>query len=308
MHNFSLDMNKFLTVLVLCIGGLYASPYKEHVWPGLEYEQGNTWEEPFFFIQMADCQFGCFTNNQSWTKEIALLSAAVDHINRLRPKFVILCGDMVQTFPQTPKRAAEVAAYKQVASKIDPTIPLICLCGNHDVGNIPVPATILGYEAEFNGPHYFSFWVGGVQGIALNSSLISNPSKAMALYTEQLEWFKTELKAQVNGCPPTHRLVFSHHPWFLTLPTEPDGYFVIPQVRRTLFLNLMKQANVTASFHGHYHRNAYGTYQGMPVITTSAIGRPLGKDPSGFRIVTVYEDHIIHRYYGLSQVPAHVSP
>ncbi|MBP9842105.1 MAG: metallophosphoesterase [Simkaniaceae bacterium] len=286
---------------------LEAITYKPHVWPELEYGNESDWEDSFFFIQMADCQLGCFDNNTSWQKEISLLDAAVVHINRLRPRFVILCGDMVHAFPGTPMRAAETAAYKKVVSKIDRTIPLICLCGNHDVGNTPIPWSILRFEAEFNAPHYFSFWVGGVQGIVLNSSLISDPSQAGPLYIEQLNWFKQQLAVRVNGHPPVHRLVFSHHPWFLKSATEADNYYVIPKARRIPFLDMMKQSGVTAAFCGHYHRNSYGTYQGMPVITTSAIGRPLGSDPSGFRIVKVYHNRIEHAYYGLSKVPTRVA-
>ncbi len=41
---------------------------------------------------------------------------------------------------------------------------------------------------------------------------------------------------------------------------------------------------VRAVFAGHYHRNSYGTLGKMEMITTSAVGRPLGVDPSGFRV------------------------
>ena len=55
-------------------------------------------------------------------------------------------------------------------------------------------------------------------------------------------------------------------------------------------------------FTGHYHRNAGGTYKDIEEVVTSAIGAPLGEDPSGFRIVSVSEIAITHDY-----VPIHES-
>jgi hypothetical protein len=43
------------------------------------------------------------------------------------------------------------------------------------------------------------------------------------------------------------------------------------------------------------------------MITTSAVGQPLGSDPSGLRVVKVFEERIEHAYYGLDEVPDSVS-
>jgi len=45
--------------------------------------------EPFFFIQLSDPQFGMFTTN----KEFAQFAVAT--VNRLRPAFVVITGDLV---------------------------------------------------------------------------------------------------------------------------------------------------------------------------------------------------------------------
>lgn len=41
----------------------------------------------------------------------------------------------------------------------------------------------------------------------------------------------------------------------------------------------------------------------MEMVTTGPVGKPFGNDVSGFRIVTVHEDHIRHQYYGMDDVP-----
>jgi hypothetical protein len=41
----------------------------------------------------------------------------------------------------------------------------------------------------------------------------------------------------------------------------------------------------------------------MEMVTTSAVGKPLAKAPSGIRIVKVYSDRIESVYYGLDEIP-----
>jgi hypothetical protein len=37
---------------------------------------------------------------------------------------------------------------------------------------------------------------------------------------------------------------------------------------------------------------------------TSASGKPLGEDPSGFRIAELSAGRIVNRFYGLGQIPS----
>ena len=53
-------------------------------------------------------------------------------------------------------------------------------------------------------------------------------------------------------------------------------------------------------FCGHLHYNAYSTYKSLEIITTSAVGYPLGKDPPGMRIVKVKKTGVEHTYESLT--------
>jgi len=270
-------------------------------YPGLNRKREGRWRGPFFFIQIADPQFGMFDNDQSWEKETELFSRAVGAINRLKPRFVMMGGDMVNQEAGRPAHAAEVEEYQRIARGIDPAIPLLCICGNHDVGNRPTPAALAAYRREF-GDDRFTFWAGGVCGLALNSNLYWDPTGAPGEQARQEAWLARALQvAREAGAKQI--LVFQHHPWFLTKPDEPDDYFTIPRARRDPALALMRAAGVRAVFAGHYHRNAHGWDGDLEMITTSAVGKPLGNDPSGFRIVQVFEDRIEHAYYSLDEVP-----
>jgi 3',5'-cyclic AMP phosphodiesterase CpdA len=250
-----------------------------------------------FFVQLADTQFGAFTNDRDFAQETANYEFTVANINRLRPKFVVICGDLINKVGD-PVQSAE---YFRITKKIDPSIPVYAVSGNHDVGNEPTPETLAYYREHF-GKDYYSFRQGELYGIVLNSSLISAPSKAQADADRQEAWLREELtKARASGA--RHIVVFQHHSWFLENPNEPTQYFNIPIEQRKRYLDMLKSAGVRYVFAGHYHRNAFGTDAELEMITNGPVGRPLGNDPSGIRIVTVRADRLDHRYYTMGEIP-----
>jgi len=58
--------------------------------------------------------------------------------------------------------------FQQVFEDLHPAIPLVCVCGNHDIGDSPTVATVAQYRNEF-GDDFFSFWVGGCKFLVINS-------------------------------------------------------------------------------------------------------------------------------------------
>ncbi|KAH8067584.1 acid phosphatase [Aureococcus anophagefferens] len=161
-----------------------------------------------------------------------MLNLAVDKINALkpRPQFAIVCGDLVHPFPRarraSPKAGARHAEYQRITARIDPGIALVCVCGNHDVGNVPSRASVTKFEKRF-GPSYGEFRCGRTRCIVLNSQLLNakedfwseephvEAARDMAL--EQDAWLGTRF--------PCRTLFFSHVPPFVEAPDEPKGYF-----------------------------------------------------------------------------------
>lgn len=105
-----------------------------------------------------------------------------------------------------------------------------------------------------------------------------------------------------------HVVVFQHHSWFLEKPDEPSHYFNIPIETRRRYLDLLKTSGVRYVFAGHYHRNAFGRDDALEIITSGPVGRPLGSDPSGIRIVTVTDTGLDHTYYGMGLIPNQFPP
>ena len=256
--------------------------------------------EPFFFIQLSDPQLGMFTENKDFAQDAANFEFAVAAVNRLRPAFVVITGDLVHK----PGDAAQIAEYRRIAAKIDPAIPVYNIAGNHDVENAPTPASLAAYAKIFGADRYV-FRHGGLIGVVLNSSLIHTPEKAAAELAEQDRWLRAELvKARAEN--PRHLVVFQHHPWFLKTAAEPDEYFNIPLARRSAHLALFREFGVRYLFCGHYHRNAEARDGGLENITSGPVGKPLGGAKSGLRVAIVRDDRIEHRYHELGDLPVRI--
>ena len=155
---------------------------------------------------------------------------------------MIICGDLTNATPDHALYQAQVAQSHQDFSQVDAEIPLVCVCGNHDIRNRPTAASIASYQKNF-GDDYFSFWVGGVCNIVLNSSVLKDPSGASAVLAAQQRWLEQQLR-DAKSAMAKHMLLFQHHPLFLAEEVEPDQYFNIPMERRMPLLDQLKQADV----------------------------------------------------------------
>ncbi|WP_229215324.1 metallophosphoesterase [Dyadobacter bucti] len=255
---------------------------------------------PFFFIQMTDTQFGFFTDNKSFERETENFEKAVAAANRLRPAFVVITGDLINK----PADKAQLSEYKRIVALLDPEIPVYHVAGNHDVTNDPRENDIAGYRKEL-GNDFYVIKHNGMRGIVLNSLYFKSPAGVEKEAAAQDRWLTRQLK-KARRASAAPLLVFQHHSWFLAEPEEKDEYFNIPAVTRNKYLALFQQYGVSHVFAGHYHRNAFGKSGTMEMVTTGPVGKPLGKDPSGFRIVKVSGNKVSHQYYELDHIPGQI--
>lgn len=292
----------------------------------------------FHFIQLADPQFGMYARLSGKTvEEIAefrargmnvapsarteghetesrLFREAINEANRLRPDFVVTCGDIVQFWD---KAELSDEALK-IAAELDDGIPMYWVPGNHDLGVYstdpglrvgedfvrPTPETLSRYHDVF-GPDYYSFQHKGVTFLALNTAVMHTPDDVLEEWGEQLRFLEGELAA-AQSAGSTHVIVLTHHPLFLRDPEEEvaeERHLVIPLERRRVVLDLFRRYGVRAVFAGHWHRNNYARDGDMEMVASGSVGYPLGEDPSGYRVVRVYEDRIAHDYYAFGAGP-----
>jgi len=253
--------------------------------------------EPFFFIQVTDPQFGMFSDNKDFAQETANFELAVATVNRLRPAFVVVSGDMLNK----PGDAAQIAEYQRIIRRVNPAIPVYPVAGNHDIGSVPTPADIAVYTNHF-GPDHYTFRHQGLVGIVLNSVVIHSPQQTTNQLVAQERWLQAELK-NARGSGARHVVIFGHHPWFLKTAREPDEYFNVPGERRARYLAWFREAGVKYLFSGHYHRDLVARDAGFEAVATGPIGKPLGEGKSGLRIVIVRDADLEHRFYHFGELP-----
>ena len=259
-------------------------------------------QQPWFFAVLSDPQFGMYAKDNNFTQETANFEFVVANLNHLHPRFVVICGDLVNRTADP----AEIAEYKRVVHELDPSTPVYYVAGNHDVGNIPTAATIAGFHASI-GPDYYTFSADGMLGVVIDSSLIQAPQQDPKAAEQQEAWLKQTL-ATSKSDPSRQVVVFQHIPYFDKAPDEADNYFNIPEPARRKYLDLLKGAGVKYVFAGHLHRNAIAKSGPLTEIVTGAVGMPLGGSLSGFRIVVVDGQQLHPVWYCLAGIPNQVDP
>jgi len=260
---------------------------------GIVNAQKSNASEPFFIIQVTDPQFGMYESDKGFSKETELYEKAVEAINKLNPDFVVLTGDLINKKDDRE----QITEFKRITAKIKKEIPVYYSPGNHDIGQPTTQQDIDNFIADY-GHDRFSFKHNKSLFIGINTCLIK--SNTPGLEEAQFEWLRKELS---KGKKAKNIVLFTHYPFFINSFDEPDAYFNISIETRKRYLTLFKEYGVDAVFAGHLHNNGFGKYGDMQMITTSAVGKPLGKVQSGIRVIKVYPDRVESVYYTLNEIP-----
>jgi len=258
----------------------------------------------FFFIQMSDPQFGMFASRDAAPDdgsfpETPLYEAAIAAANRLKPAFVVITGDLVQV----PTDAEQHAELIRITGQLDESIPMRLAPGNADLGNTPSAESLARYRGKF-GEDYYSFDHQGSHFVVVNSCLAFDPSDVEDEWDRELTFLRDDL-SKARGAE--HIVLFMHHPLFGDSADEPDGLMAIPKVRRQAILEIAHENGVSATFAGHWHKTNESSDGAMAMVVTGPVGYPAGDDPSGLRIVKVYDDRIEHEYFGMDDIPPTVT-
>ena len=281
-----------------------------------------TQHEDFWFLAMADTQFGMFASFAARDAEAiarsklrglepppeavsatgiemecALYEQAIAAANRLRPDFATICGDLIndQGDPE------QLEALFSITARLDQSIPMRWVAGNHDCGLTPTHASIADYRQRFGDDNYF-FDHKGTRFVVFNSSVWFDPSEVPDELASQ-EAFLHRALAEGRNNGAAHLVVLHHHPTFVKHSLEADDWMVIPGERRRVLLDILEEYGVSLSISGHLHRNQIARYGDIQLVSTGPVGCPLGADPSGVRVVKVYEDRIEHEYFAMDRIP-----
>jgi 3',5'-cyclic AMP phosphodiesterase CpdA len=273
----------------------------------------------FEFLFMADCQLGAYatlsgmddddiegfaergmvvrkapkTDGIEW--DVGRYEEAIATANRLRPVFAVMGGDMLDDLTDR----GQLLALRKVTATLDTDISMYWAPGNHDVAYDAVEPTyesVQEYRSIF-GQDYYRFVHEDTSLVVLNTTVLGTPTQLPEEAERQMEALGEHLRAAANESERT--ILIGHHPLFVDHADEEDTYWNVPKVVRLPVIDLARTYGVKTVFSGHLHRNNRAEDAGLEVIASGPVGYPLGHDPSGYRVVTVSEDGVSHRYASL---------
>ena len=224
--------------------------------------------KPFSFVQMCDTQLGM----GGYEHDVRTFELAVDQLNKLKPDFVLICGDLVQKADDK-----SFADFKRIKSGFK--IPCYCAAGNHDVENKPTVETLKKYREKI-GKDYFTVEHKGYTFVVANTQLWKAP---VAGESEKHDaWFRGALEsAKAKGSPV---VVVTHYPLFVKQPDEKEGYYNIAPAKRKELLALFEENGVVAMLAGHTHKLVVNEYKGIQMVNGETTSKNFDKRPMGFRM------------------------
>ena len=235
--------------------------------------------KPYVIVQIADAQLGfdaaiVYQQNQTeyvddLTYEVDCLERAVAEINAIKPDMVIFSGDQVNQH----QNENQWNTFISVISKIDPSVKVMHVPGNHDVILAGGEVDTTPFSSRF-GEDRFVHEGKGFKVVGFNSNLIYYDGYAGD--ESQREWLRQTLSA---GDPDDVCLLFGHHPIFA------KGV-------KLEYLDMFVENGVDAIYAGHTHCNDYAEFEGIPYRTTTAVGYQLGQDKASIRIITICDGEV----------------
>lgn len=229
----------------------------------------------------------------------------------LHPDFVIITGDLVKDALRVSETEARgyydlfAAERRQFASTVY-TVP-----GNHENFGIEThlshvdPAHPLFGRAMYRsyfGPDYYSFTVGGVHFVGLNTVDIDGEWYYGHVDSLQLAWLKRDIAAIPADMPV---VTFDHIPFYMTAD-QVNGYDEDPPAPTVITVRGRKQfrhsvanaSDVLAVLgarrtvlalggHIHFAESIERAGENVRYVTSAATVGPAGPLPSGFTVYTV---------------------
>lgn len=253
-------------------------------------------DRSFFFVQLSDPQLGFCSEDGGFAREKQQMKQFIDAVNRLKPAFVVVSGNLVND----REDAAQLAGFRELCRRIDPKIPLYLLPGNSDVGDEASPEAVLDFAGRYGGDR-FVFRKEGCCVIGLNTPVVKagNPLQRQ----QQYDWLEKQLR-RAGKC--RSRILVGHHPFFVNLSDEPDTDETIPLQERRRYLDLCSRYRVDLVLAGHLRRHAETDCNGTHFSVAGSAGLPVGREKPGLQIVIVHPERIHAVYYEIDRIPSYV--
>lgn len=239
--------------------------------PAFAAEPQTANDEPFSFVQMCDTQLGM----GGYDHDVMTFKLAVKQINVLKPDFVVICGDLVNTANEK-----SFADFNSIKAGFN--MPCHCAPGNHDVLNQPTAESMRRYR-ETIGKDYYSFEHKGYTFVVANTQLWKAPLEGES--EKHDAWFTKTLESTKAKAYPA--VIVVHYPLFVEEPDEKEIYYNLPLSKRREILDLCEKNGVVAFLAGHTHKQITNEYKGIQFVNGETTSKNFDERPMGFRLWNV---------------------
>ena len=240
----------------------------------------------FTIVQIADAQLGFdaavkgqvpgseYINDLTYESEC--FKRAAVQISAVDPDMIVFTGDQIHR----PLDQEQWDAFGELLTLLPTDAVIKHLPGNHDVLISDGKVDSTPFTSRY-GEDRFVYKKDKFCVIGINSSLIMHNDSSEA---EQYEWLKVMLEEAGQNCV---KVIFCHHPFFVSNIDEDDGHVAIPKDKRRKYFDIFADNGVSAVYAGHLHHNAEGEYRGVAMKTTTSAGYQLGKEKASIRFICI---------------------
>lgn len=240
----------------------------------------------FTVVQIADAQLGFdaavkgsapgaeYVNDLTYEKEC--FERAAESITCLNPDMIVFTGDQIHR----PLDQEQWEAFGELLTLLPDNAVVKHLPGNHDVLISEGKVDSTPFTSRF-GEDRFVYRKGRFCIIGINSSLIKHDDPRE---DEQYEWLKKTLEKTDPNCV---KVIFCHHPFFVSDIDEEDGHVAIAKDKRKKYFDLFADSGVSAVYAGHLHHSAEGEYKRVKMATTTSVAYQLGEEKPSYRLIVL---------------------
>ena len=240
----------------------------------------------FSIVQIADAQLGfdaavkgqepgaIYVNDLTYEKEC--FEHAAESLRGLKPEMIVFTGDQIHR----PLDQEQWDAFGELLTLLPDNAKVKHLPGNHDLLISEGKVDCTPFTSRY-GEDRFVYKKGRFCVIGINSSLIKHNDPREE---EQYKWLKATLEEAGEN---SIKVIFCHHPFFVTDIEEEDGHVAIAKDKRKKYFDLFADNGVSAVYAGHLHHSAEGEYRGVAMKTTTSVGYQLGEDEASVRRITL---------------------
>ena len=261
-------------------------------------------------MALKNIKFGRWTEKAlSWKndldpseKELKNLDKFLKFAKEHNPDFIVHTGDIVNEID----KPNDLSSYKRLTDKLPYKINHVP--GNHDVGidSDKMSTEGLSFYRKNFGDDFYNFKWKEFELFFLNSSIFTNYDNK-DVYHEQINFIKQILQKFSSS---KRIILFMHHPPYINekdildsheelIYSKDLSYWTFEENINSEFFELFNDHKLEYIFTGHLHINLETSFHETKIITTSALGLPLGEDPSGYRIIDYKDGELSYKFYAI---------